>query len=156
MSDVTLELKGLDQLLKAIKGKLPTIKIGIMGNTSTVKDGKSVSNALIGAVHEFGAPARGIPQRSFLRVPLANNLTKELQKSGLLDEDTLSEVIKTASILPWMEQVAIVAEGVVEDAFETSGDGSWPTWKNPNYKNEGGALLVDTGSLRDSITTEVS
>lgn len=153
----SIELKGLDKLVKALKQKPPTVRIGILGSGSRPSKGKggSPTNAVIGAVHEFGAPARGIPQRSFLRIPLSENLNKELENSGLLDKETLAEVIKSGSIVPWMKQVAVCAEAVVDDAFETSGNGKWPAWKNSNYHNGGGMLLVDTGSLRDSITTEV-
>lgn len=155
----TVELKGLDQLVRALKASPPVIKIGIMGGGSHPtkgKSGKAPSNAEVGAAHEFGAPARGLPQRSFLRVPLTTNLNKELESSGLLDADKLAEVIKQGSIRPWVDQVSIVALGVVDDAFETSGDGQWPTWCRDGYSNGGGMLLVDTGSLRESITSEVS
>jgi phage gpG-like protein len=154
----SIELKGLNQLVKALKAKPPVVRIGILGSGArATKSGqnKSISNATIGAVHEFGAPARGIPQRSFLRIPLTDNLNKELEQTGLLDKDTLNAVIKSGSMLPWMKQVAIAAEAVVDDAFENSGNGKWPKWKDPNYTNEGGMLLVDTGSLREAITSEV-
>lgn len=143
----SIELRGLDQLIKALKAKPPTVRIGVLGGGE---------NATVGAVHEFGAPARNIPQRSFLRVPLADHLNKELENSGLLNKEVLNDVIKKGSMTPWMKQVAVVAQGIVDDAFETSGDGKWPKWKDPNYTNQGGMLLVDTGSLRDSITTEVT
>lgn len=155
----SIELRGLDQLIRALKQKAPTIKIGILGSTARKpKNGNAnvPTNATVGAVHEFGAPARGIPQRSFLRIPLSENLNKELERSGLLDKEALNEVIKSGTMLPWMEKVAICAEAVVDDAFETSGGGKWPAWKNKNYHNEGGMLLVDTGSLRESVTSEVS
>jgi phage gpG-like protein len=156
--EFSIELKGLDQLIKALKQKPPVVRIGVLGNEArpTGKNQKAVpTNATVGAVHEFGAPARGIPQRSFLRTPLSENLNKELENSGLLDKQALSDVIKSGTMIPWMEKIAIVAEGIVDDAFETSGYGKWPQWKDPHYTNEGGMLLVDTGSLRDSITSKV-
>lgn len=155
----SIELRGLEQLVKALKQKPPVVKIGVLGSAGrSAKYGQkgAPTNALIGAVHEFGSPARNIPQRSFLRVPLSENLNKELENSGLLDKDTLALVIKSGTMTPWMKQVAVCAEAVVDDAFETSGNGTWPKWRNPNYTNGGGMLLVDTGQLRDSITSEVS
>lgn len=145
--DTTVELRGLDQLIKTMKKDPPVIKVGVLGGGR---------NAEVGAVHEFGAPARGIPQRSFLRVPLADHLNAELERSGLLDKETLNEVIKLGSMVPWMKKIGIAAEGVIDDAFETKGYGKWPSWKNPNYHNEGGTLLVDSGQLRESITSEVN
>lgn len=154
----TVEIKGLDQLVKALKVKPPIVRIGVLGSSSrpaSKGNKQAASNAEVGAAHEFGAPARGIPQRSFLRVPISEHLEKELEKSGITDPDTLGEVIKSGDLIPWMQKIAVVAEGIVDDAFETSGDGKWPAWKDPNYTNEGGMLLVNTGALRDSITSEV-
>lgn len=141
-----LDKKDLEKLLKALK-KIPKLKVGVLGGNA--------KNATIGAVHEFGSPARNIPQRSFLRIPIAENLERELEQSGLLDKESLKEVIKTQSLLPYITKIGIAAVAVVDDAFETSGNGKWPKWKDPNYMNQGGMLLVDTGQLRDSIIYEV-
>lgn len=154
----TLEIRGLDKLIKALKTTPPTVKIGVLGNNSrhpTHGEKSAPTNSLLAAVHEFGAPARNIPQRSFLRIPLSENLNKEIESSGLLDKDTLNAVIQNGSIVPWMKQVAVCAEAVVDDAFENQGPG-WAPWKSPYYHNEGGLILTDSGQLRQSITTEVS
>lgn len=164
MSDkVTINLTGLDALAKAFKGKLPVVKIGILGNsdsrTAQVQglDGnfttESSSNTTIGAAHEYGTTS--IPQRSFLRVPLMDHLDKAIEKSGLKKQDYLKEVIKTKSILVWMKQVAIIAEAVVKEGFLTRGYGKWAPWKNPGYSNNTGQVLMDTTQLSKSITTEV-
>lgn len=139
-------LRELDALIKALKST-PKLRVGILGDTK---------NATIGAVHEFGAPAKNIPQRSFLRIPISEHLEKELEQSGLLNKERLAEVIKTGNMKAWVEQIGVAAVAVVDDAFESSGDGRWPKWKQKNYKNEGGMLLVDTGGLRQSIHYEVT
>jgi phage gpG-like protein len=141
--ETVIEIKGLDQLIKAMK-KSPQLKVGILGGGR---------NAEVGAVHEFGAPARNIPQRSFLRIPLSDHLAGELERSGLLDPETLKEVIKSGTMIPWMKQIGIAAEGVIDDAFENQGPG-WHPW-SPGYSNEGGSILTDTGQLRQSITSEI-
>jgi phage gpG-like protein len=151
----TVNIKGLDQILKALKAKPPVCRIGILGSTNARQGKSGVTNATVGAVHEFGAPGRNIPQRSFLRVPLTDNLEKYLEQAGAFDKDVLAEVIKQGSVIPWMKKVAATAKQIVGEAFDTGGFGRWPAWKDPNYTNEGGQLLVDTQSLRDSITTEV-
>ena len=149
----TMEIKGLEKLLKALKGKPPTARIGILtGKASEDHDGST--NAEIGAAHEFGAPARGLPQRSFLRVPLAEKLNPELQKDGAFSKQQMESVLKEGTVLPWLKMVAIVAEKVVQDAFGSAGFGKWPAW-SPEYENNTGMILVDTTQLRDSITSEV-
>lgn len=154
--DDTVNVRGLEKLLKALKAKPPSSRVGIIGSPPREKkDGEksAPTNAEVGATHEFGTSTH--PVRSFLRVPISENLQKEMQARGLLNKDTLAEVIKLGSILPWMTEVALSAEACVLDAFDTGGNGKWPAWKTPNYTNNAGQLLVDTHQLRDSITTAV-
>lgn len=152
---VTLNVKGLDQLLKTLRKKPPTVRLGIIGNKN-LRSGKNnpPTNAQVGAAHEFGT--ENIPQRSFLRIPLLDHLDKELEKSGALDKDTLNEIIRTGALIPYLKKVAVLAEGIVMGAFDTGGYGKWAAWKNPNYQNNTGDILVDTQQLRNSITSEVS
>lgn len=154
----TLNTKGLDQLLKALKAEPPQARVGVLGSKATRNSGggKAVSsNAEIGAVHEYGAPARGIPARSFLRVPISENLQKEMEKSGALDKKVMAEVVNQGTVVPWLKKVAVLAEGIVSDAFATAGFGKWAPWAVPNYTNNAGQILVDTKQLRESITSEV-
>ena len=157
MSDAIYSYKidGLEKILKALRKKPPVCRVGILGDsTRKPKEGekKTSDNATIGAAHEFGT--EHIPQRSFLRMPIAKGLNKEMEKSNLFDKDVLKEVIRTGSLVPWMEKAATCAEACVQDAFDQGGPG-WPQWKDPNYSNNAGQLLVDTKQLRESITSEV-
>jgi phage gpG-like protein len=159
MSDetVTLKIRGLDQLVKALKAKPPVARVGILGDKTSREpaegNASTPTNAEIGASHEFGTSAS--PKRSFLVTPISEQLDKEMLKSGALDKEVLSEVIKQGSLLPWVKKIAALAEGIVVDAFDTGGFGKWKGWKNPNYTNNAGEILVDTKQLRDSITSEV-
>lgn len=153
----TIQLKttGLDQLMKAFKGKLPVVRIGILGSKN-VRSGKKFdasTNASIGALHEYGSSK--MPIRSFLRVPLTDNLNKSLEASDAFDKDALSEVVKTGDIRPWLKKVSVLAEGIVAGAFETGGYGKWPKWKSPYYHNDSNMILVDSGQLRDSISSDI-
>jgi phage gpG-like protein len=151
-------VKGLEKLLKALKEKPPVARIGILDGSTHVpkKPTKgSASNAEIGAAHEFGT-SRGIPRRSFLRAPIAANLDKEMERSGLLDKNVLKEVIKQGSVRPWLEKVKDCAVACSLESFNTGGGGEWPAWKDPNYTNNGNQLLVDTHQLRDAVTGDVT
>jgi phage gpG-like protein len=153
-----IKVEGLEKLLKALRAKPPVARVGILGASNrTPKEGEksAPSNALVGAVHEFGSPIRGIPARSFLRMPLTENLTKEIENSGALDKEVLEDVIKSGTIVPWLRKITIIAEGIVLEAFDTGGYGQWKPWKNRNYTNNTGMLLVDTQQLRNSISSEV-
>lgn len=146
------DISGFEKLLKALTTRPPKARVGIIGG-KVARTGSGPTNADIGAVHEFGSA--NTPMRSFLRIPISKHLMQELERAGLLDVKALKEVLKSGSVKPWLEKVAISAEACVADAFDTSGDGSWPAWSNPNYSNNTGQLLVDTQQLRNSITSEV-
>lgn len=151
MSDVSLKVDGLDKLLKALKRQQPSARVGILGSTAS-RGGGGPTNAEIGAVHEFGNSTH--PVRSFLRMPLTTFLGKQVEKSGMFSKDIADEMIKKQSVVPVLEKVAVIAEGIVLEAFDTGGFGTWAPWA-PGYMNNGGQLLVDTHQLRDSITSEV-
>lgn len=153
----TVELAGLDKLLKALKAKPPVARIGILGDKAARKEEtskKGASNAEIGAVHEYGSIGKGIPQRSFLRVPLADHLEKEMEESGALSDEESKQVIKQGSVIPWLKKIAVLAEGVVRKGFDTGGFGKWAP-HSKGYQNNTGMVLVDTTQLRDSIVSEV-
>lgn len=152
MSETRLELKGLDKLLKALKQKPPSIKVGILGD-KTIRDGDGPNNATIGAAHEFGTSR--LPQRSFLRIPIAKNLKKKMESAGAFDKATFQEVLSQGSIIPWAMKIAVIAEGIALDAF-AEGGGRGNRWKPSNMKNKKvHQTLVETQQLRNSITSEV-
>lgn len=146
----TVNLRGLDKLLKALGTKPPKARIGILGNSAARSDG-GPSNAQVGAWHEFGTSK--LPVRSFLRVPITENLQKEMEKSGAFDKDALANVLATGSILPWLKKVMIMAEGIVADAFDSGGFGKWKPSDMTRKKNH--QTLVETQQLRNAITSEV-
>lgn len=168
MSDeeTSFNSKPLDELLKAMKSKSITAKIGILGSKDSrtpTENGGSTSNATIGAAHEFGSSK--LPQRSFLRMPISEKLPKEIEQANIFGENNLKEIIKTGSFAQAVEKIAIMAVGIVQDAFNTEGYGTWPAlnddykaWK-VSYSKKGSTsavqILTLTGQLRDSITYEI-
>lgn len=144
-----VNVKPLEKLLKALKAKPVFGRIGILGKDQ--RQGEEVTNAEVGAFHEFGTSQ--LPVRSFLRIPITERLNKELVKAGGVDEDTMKEVVRTGTVVPWIKKILIVAEGIVIDAFDTGGFGKWPPSNMANKTNH--QTLVETAQLRNSITTEV-
>lgn len=149
-----LDVKGIDKFLKALSNSKPKIVVGILGaNASAQHAGsdKGITNAQVGAIAEFGTVKS--PVRSFLRVPLSNNYFKALKNSGVLNKKSLQEIITQGSIVPLLEKGAVVAEAVVLESFETSGDGNWPPSDMRYKKNH--QTLIETRQLVSSITSEV-
>lgn len=148
----TLNIKGLENLIKALKARPMMVRVGVLGENAMRNDGQDgPSNATIGAWHEFGTSRT--PVRSFLRMPLTVFLDKEMKKSGLLTKETLAQVIKEKSLLPWLKKVAVVAEGVVAKAFDTGGFGTWPP--SDFSKKHNHQTLVESQQLRNSITSDI-
>lgn len=152
-ADVTLDTTNLDKLLKALGDNMPVARVGILGaSTARSSTGKpGLTNAEIGARHEFGEGS--MPQRSFLRTPIIEELPLALEKAGAFDADVLKNVIQERSVFPWLQEIAAVAKGVVIGAFATGGYGKWKPSNMANKKNH--QTLVETQQLRDSITYEV-
>lgn len=151
MSDETtveLDTKNLDRLTRALKKRVAQIRVGIL------KGGKrtdGLTNAEVGAFHEFGTST--IPKRSFLKTPISENLPSRLDSSGAFDSATLQEVASTQSVIPWLRKIAVIAEGIVADAFASNGFGKWVPSNMANKENH--QTLVETGQLRDSVTSEI-
>lgn len=148
---VEIDTKGIDGLIASL-GKVPSIKVGILGDKNA-REGASNSNATVGAVHEFGTTTH--PMRSFLRMPLTEKLQSYLEKAGAFDKasDTMKTVMKEKSFMSWAKKVAIVAERIVADAFDTGGFGKWKP-SNMEHKQTK-QTLVETQQLRNAITSEV-
>ncbi len=149
---VQVNTKVLDQLYRAIRDNKITAKIGILG-AKNARTGPSSSNASVGAAHEYGSPARRLPIRSFLRMPITEKLPKELEKSGFFNEDMLKANIKDGNLKQYVDKIAIAAVAVVLQAFDTTGFGTWKL-SNMDYKTVK-QTLIETGQLRDSIDYEV-
>lgn len=149
--DYELNTKQLDQLLKALKTNMKRVRVGILGG-KVARSSSYANNATIGAFHEFGTAK--MPMRSFLRMPISEHMQAALEKAGAFTKDAAKQVLKEASLGPWLDRVGALAVGVVMDAFDTAGFGKWPKWSK-GYSNNTGQILVDTQQLRNSITSEV-
>lgn len=154
-TETTINVQGLEDLIRVMSAKAPVARIGVLGDKSArdaSKGGKlNPTNAEIGAAHEFGTEK--LPQRSFLRVPISEHLEKKMEEAGAFDADVLSDAIKSKTLVPYMKKIAVLGESIVQEAFDTGGFGKWPESDMTRKKNH--QTLVETKQLRDSITSEV-
>ncbi len=135
----------LKKLIKQFSQSIPYAKIGILQEDTGRKGEKYTTNADIGAIHEFGSPSNNIPQRSFLRVPLADKMQVEIDKLAKQKDVSLKDLTY---------KLGAIGKAVVQGAFMTTGYGQWAPSKRTIGKLNGNTL-VDTGQLRDSINFEV-
>lgn len=171
MNDVALDIRGLSSLIKALKGPQPVARIGILGGkvqrteqkktmthaevsslAKPIPKGDSLNNAEIGAIHEFGDVTH--PKRSFLRVPLADHITREMEKSHAFTPEALAQIVKAGTLFPWIQKIGVLGEKIVLGAFASGGYGKWAAWSK-GYTNNTGDILVDSTQLRGSITHEI-
>lgn len=145
------------------------VKVGILGATSSrravlsqfrVKGesrfvaGGKLNNAEIGAVHEFGSIKRGIPVRSWLRMPILTRLAVALKAQ---DRHRWERLLVTKGLRFWLDSLGALAVAVVQSAFATKGFGFWTALKRRTIARKGSsAILIDSAQLRQSVTHEVT
>lgn len=135
-------IKRLKKIAEAMS-EAGTVKVGLPKGSNNYPDGTSV--IMVGSVHEFGSPARGVPQRSYLRSTMKEQrraykaLFKKLAKKIAKGEITSEEAMNILGLKVQTD----VREKITE-------------LKAPPLKSRDGNPLIDTGHLRQSIIYEVS
>lgn len=133
--------KELEKLAKSLRGP-DLVKVGLPKGSNAYPDGTSV--IMVGAVHEFGSPARGIPQRSFLRATVEAGRSKYKQLFKKLSKKIVDRNLTKKEALGLIGlQVQGDVQGRITDGID------------PELKYRKGTPLIDTGHLRQSITFQV-
>ena len=134
-------LSEIEALNKKFKGK-SGVKVGLPKDSNPYPDGTSV--IMVGAVHEFGSPVRGIPQRSYLRsTMIANRKTYKQYLRKLAKQIIEGKITKSQS----MRLVGLKVQADVQSKITEI--------KDPPLQYREGNPLIDTGHLRQSITYKV-
>jgi hypothetical protein len=150
---MTRKVKDIDKGWKRIKKDLKELdhshtKIGIQQKSDT--GNRSLSDMVtIGAVHEFGAPRKNVPMRSFMRTTL------DEQRRNIASLQTKVHSSVVSGRISVRTGLAIIGEFVTTKIKKKITDIKFPPLKNPSRKRTGGGIanpLVDTGQLRASIT----
>lgn len=167
-SRVDVNLTPLETLQADIRDNMKArVHVGVLRDHNARTDGDS-NNATIGLVHEFGSPTKNIPERSWLRMPLIVKLPDVIANAGA---GYWRNLILTRGILKGLKGLGIAAEDAIQQGFETGGFGRWAPWsKRYGRKRElevrvlfgdivgpvhPGSLLIQTGELRQSVTSRV-
>lgn len=134
-------LKKIEEIVKSLKGP-DLVKVGLPKGSNDYPDGTSV--IMVGSVHEFGSPSRGIPQRSFLRATLVENkgayktLFKNLSKKIIDGDMSKEEALDFVGATVQGDVISRISEGIP-----------------PDLTSREGTPLIDSGHLRQSITYKV-
>jgi len=147
---VKCDFSKLNAFVKGISGR-SSVKIGIFGNKTKRKEG-ALTNAEVGAIHEFGSFSRGIPPRSFLRLPLFQKSDKIVAEASHGSLKRLAD----GDIVGLLKRFGIACENAIQEAFASAGFGSWAPNAPSTIKAKGSsAPLIDEGELRRSIASKV-
>jgi hypothetical protein len=148
---VTSNLEGLEKLRENMKTKL-VAKLGIFADDNARSDGV-LTNAEIGARHEFGVISEGLPRRSFLRDPIELKRKELLKKADRIIKANIDKENGDEKIF---ELIGIVGEAIVQEAFESGGYGTWQSLSQTTVDKKGSSqILIDTSQLRRAVISKV-
>lgn len=159
-------------LLEAIKGDPARVRVGVLAKTA--HDHPPGSNAKgeislmeLAAIHEFGSPAAGIPERSFIRSTvngkraeinghiekIVGGAMKKLLAREVLHSHDVREAVKHSLGLLGTRVAAMMRATI--RARQTTGPEA-QALKPATIARKGSTLpLVDTGQMINAITYEV-
>ena len=145
---------GADALQRMLKGTgRATVRVGILSDSPhQERDGASgaLSVAEIAAVHEFGAPAVNVPQRSFIRATVDAEAA-EIQR---LQETLFAQVIDGG--ITEAQALELIGAKVAAMMQARIASNVPPPLKPETVERKGSSVaLVDTGQLKSSLTWQV-
>lgn len=142
---------GWNMLMRAVRamaGK-SVLDVGVFDDGPS-RNGDSASNAEIALVHEFGSPAQGIPERSFMRSTIDANRQKYHREMQRIADKVLSGA-------PTTQALNLLGMRAANDMKRTIQGGIPPPLKPETVARKGSAKqLVDTGQLITAITWRLS
>lgn len=116
-------LKVMQSALQQMKDKHYVVQVGVFGDKAMRKneEAKGLTNAEIGLVQEMGSVERSIPRRSFLWDTFSLH-GQQIMTALKPDVETL---FKKGKVEEYLKRVGIEGVKLVQEAFHTSGWGSW-------------------------------
>ena len=145
--------KKIQEIIKNVEeAKKLTVKVGLPSDVAAravYEEGKTILE--VGAQHEYGTDE--VPQRSFLRNSF---FVKREEVKKILKKQFNKIVEKGADPKTSMELAGVQLQSIVQEAFTTKGFGAWPELSQRTIEEKGSSqILIDTGTLRSSITYRV-
>ena len=123
------------------------VKAGILAKDGSQNHSEGITVFQIGMIHEFGVPEKNIPRRSFIRVPIENNI-KEITKLIENNHRLVSENVMSAKIA--LDRIGIKAQNTIKESFRNN---DWKANSRATVKRKGSSRpLIDTGQLIGSIS----
>jgi len=123
------------------------VKAGILAKDGSENHSEGITVFQIGMIHEFGVPEKNIPRRSFIRVPIENNI-KEITK--LIENNHRLVLEKGMQTKVALDLIGIKAQNVIKESFRNN---NWKANSRATIKRKGSSRpLINTGQLIGSIS----
>ena len=138
------------------------LKVGILGDyagrtsdeTGTKRKNSDLTNPLLGLWHEFGVVKTGLPERSFLRMPLLLKLPDSLK--NMASQAEWYRIITEKGFVHMLDLIGNEAIGIIADAFHTGGFGFWQKLKPATiFRKKNSDILMDSGQMSRAVTYAV-
>lgn len=145
--------KGLERLLAMAKQmeRKPFVKVGVLSGDRPNTKGRPLTNVELATIHEFGAPAAGIPSRPFLRSTFD---AKKDAWNSLMARLVTKVVAGHLNVVAALELVGQRAAGDVRNRI-TQGGNFVPN-KPATVRRKGSSKpLIDKGLLLQSVSHQV-
>ena len=162
------DLKGIEGLKERVR-KLRNTSINIGVFAGNYPNGESIAS--VGLIHEFGSVTgrtftykgksvhiSGIPQRSWLRMPLKSRRFKVLNDREFLKSILIVAMSNDKELDKWLNYIGLEAVQIIREAFLTGGFGKWDNNMNPEYiklKGSADSPLLDTSLLVSSVEYKI-
>lgn len=150
--EFTVDDEAFKKLISKLEqASIKRVKIGVFSGTGEREGG--ITGVELAAIHEFGSPAAGIPQRSFIRSTFENNKPDVARITGQL----ASKIIKGANVAQAYAVLGTWATAQVKNTIVSGGGhASWKPLAAETIARKGSSSpLIDTGRLLSSITWEI-
>lgn len=149
-SYIEADFAALDKLIGEL-GKTHYVDVGILGENAQKTEAGGATLGMIGAVQEFGTLDGHVPKRSFIQMPIE---TKQAQIQAEV-EPRMAGHLQRGDVVGIFVDIGISAEGVIQDAFDTRGFGTWKPNAERTVEMKGSdAPLIDEGNLRKAISSK--
>lgn len=144
-----IDPRAIEQLAARLEMENRAVNIGFPANIEHKNEDGSPSPftvAQIAAVHEFGSPEAGIPERSFLRSAIQENR----QKYFALNKKILLGILAgKGTVLQGLGMLGNVAVGDVKKKIAA---GPFEALNKTTIKRKGSSKpLIDSGQMRQSV-----
>ena len=136
--------KAMRRVIKQIQRDKPYVKVGVQADAGEHSEGTPMT--LVASVHEFGAPSKNIPERSFIRSTMDE---KRRFLRGLTQDEIFKIIRLKTHFRSSLDRIGLVISTLIKKKIT---DLRKPPLKPATIRRKGSSNpLVDTGQMRASI-----